>query len=336
MIDLHSVVAFFHKANWTELAITHEINRVLGENTISYSTVGKYVRKFVLAAKEADTPILSTSDADFSLDDRIALVLSEEPFLSTRQIAHKVMMSKSTVHRHLTQSMRWKLRHLKWVPHTLTESEKVTRVQRTTELLGLLQSIKHQGWQYIVTLDESWFYWEIDWEQQWLPEDDEPGTRTRRGIDRKKTMLTIVWNTRGFHVIDAMPRGETFSARYYIDHILTPICRRLIPTGRRKLVIHADNSRCHTAKVVLDFVSQNGVRVAPHPPYSPDIAPSDFFLFGYLKHELRGSCFHIVEELLAGVRALLSQISPETLLGVFDEWIARCERVIANDGDYFE
>jgi hypothetical protein len=44
MIDFHSVAAFFHEAEWTELAITHEINRVLGENTIAYSTVGKYVR----------------------------------------------------------------------------------------------------------------------------------------------------------------------------------------------------------------------------------------------------------------------------------------------------
>jgi hypothetical protein len=43
MIDLHSVVAFFHKAKWTERAITHEINRVLGENTISDSRLGKYV-----------------------------------------------------------------------------------------------------------------------------------------------------------------------------------------------------------------------------------------------------------------------------------------------------
>jgi hypothetical protein len=48
MIDLHSVVAFFHKAEWTELAITHEINRVLGENITAYSTVEKYVSRIHL------------------------------------------------------------------------------------------------------------------------------------------------------------------------------------------------------------------------------------------------------------------------------------------------
>jgi hypothetical protein len=52
MIDLHSVVAFFHKAKWTGLAITREINLVPGENTISYSTVGKYVWMFILSRKK--------------------------------------------------------------------------------------------------------------------------------------------------------------------------------------------------------------------------------------------------------------------------------------------
>jgi hypothetical protein len=58
MIDLHSVVAFFHKAKWTERAITHEINRVLGENIIIYLTLGKYVQMFVLSTKETDTPVV--------------------------------------------------------------------------------------------------------------------------------------------------------------------------------------------------------------------------------------------------------------------------------------
>jgi hypothetical protein len=77
----------------------------------------------------------------------------------------------------------------------LTDIEKLTRFQRSQELLAVLQSVQHQGWQYIVTLEESWFYWDIDLKQQWLPADDEPGTRRRRGIDREKTMLTVLWNT---------------------------------------------------------------------------------------------------------------------------------------------
>jgi hypothetical protein len=106
MIDLHSVIAFSHIAKCTELAMTHEIGRVLGENTISVSTVGTYVRMFVLSTKESDIPIILESEGDFSSDDRIALPLSEEPFLSVRETAKKLIMSKSTVYRHLTHIMK--------------------------------------------------------------------------------------------------------------------------------------------------------------------------------------------------------------------------------------
>jgi hypothetical protein len=115
---------FLSQSEWTELTVTHEIKRVLGRNTIVYSTVGKYVRMFVLSTKETNTPIVPKSENDFSRDGPIALMLSEESFLSVRQIAQKVMMSKSTVYRHLTQTMRSKLRHIKWVPHSLTQSVK--------------------------------------------------------------------------------------------------------------------------------------------------------------------------------------------------------------------
>jgi hypothetical protein len=102
-------------------------------------------------------PIVPESESGFSLDDRITPVLSEEPFLSVRQVAKKVVMLKSIVRRHLTQTMRQKLRHLKGLPHSLTESGKMNRAQRATALLELPQAIIDEMWQYIVTLDDSCF-----------------------------------------------------------------------------------------------------------------------------------------------------------------------------------
>jgi hypothetical protein len=104
--DSPASVAFFYKPKWTELAIAHEINRLLGENNVSRSTLGKYVRMFVLSMKETDAPVVPESDDDFSFDDRIILILSKEPFLSVGQIAKKVMMSKSTGYCNLAQTMR--------------------------------------------------------------------------------------------------------------------------------------------------------------------------------------------------------------------------------------
>jgi hypothetical protein len=77
-------------------------------------------------------------------------------------------------------------------------------------------------------------------------------------------------------------------------------------------------------------------QICPASPYSPDIVASDFFLFGDLKRELRGSCFQTGEEPLAEIRKLVGEMSPENLLDVFHDWISWRESLIASDGNYFE
>jgi histone-lysine N-methyltransferase SETMAR len=59
----------------------------------------------------------------------------------------------------------------------------------------------------------------------------------------------------------------------------------------RKLVVHAENARAHTAQKCRTVCQGNGLRLAPLPPYSPDLAPSDFFLFDYAKGPLKGMVF---------------------------------------------
>lgn len=67
---------------------------------------------------------------------------------------------------------------------------------------------------------------------------------------------------------------------------------------------------------------------APQPPYSPDIAPSDFFLFRYIKSKLNGQHFDSVKSLLKEVQEILSEISKDTLKKVFEDWERRLNEVI--------
>jgi hypothetical protein len=49
------------------------------------------------------------------------------------------------------------------------------------------------------------------------------------------------------------------------------------------LIVHAENSGRHTEKKSLDFLEQNGMKNVPHSLCRPDLAPSDFYLFGHVK-----------------------------------------------------
>jgi histone-lysine N-methyltransferase SETMAR len=163
--------------------------------------------------------------------------------------------------------------------------------------LRQLRSIEHQGWQFIITLDKSWFYLSTDHEQIWLRGEDKPPERPRHTIQDPKMTVTIVWNPLGFHLLDALPKGNTFDAEYYRINLLTELLPLRPQVDGTIPVIHADNARSHIARKFRAFCEENLLRLAVQPVYSPDLAPSDFFLFGHIKHCLRGIAFPSREEL---------------------------------------
>jgi hypothetical protein len=69
-----------------------------------------------------------------------------------------------------------------------------------------------------------------------------------------------------------------------------------------------------------------------HPPYSPDLAPSDFHLFGYPKDRLQGQHFEDGDQLFDAIMALTRTIEKVALQRVFPEWMERLRRCIdSND-----
>jgi transposase len=131
-------------------------------------------------------------------------------------------------------------------------------------------------------------------------------------------MMVIAWNALGFHLVEALPKDRRFHAEYDRDKILRELIRLRPQAGERNLVIHADILSPHTAQKGRAFCSENGLRIATHPPYSPDFAPSDLFPFDYVKDSLQGIIFASREESLAGISEELDEIPPETLPRVFE------------------
>jgi histone-lysine N-methyltransferase SETMAR len=74
------------------------------------------------------------------------------------------------------------------------------------------------------------------------------------------------------------------------------------------LPVQADNARPLTAKKVIEFIAGNGMEKAPHPPYSLDLAPCDFYLFGYIKDRLAGASFDGPDRLLQAIDAIFQSI----------------------------
>jgi transposase len=208
------------------------------------------------------------------------------------------------------------------------------RVILSRELLRQFRSIEHHGWRFIVTLDESWFYLFADHEQIWLRVEEQPPETPRHTTQELKITVTIAWNPLGFHLLEALPKGNTFHDEYYRVDILTKLLPLRRQVDRKRLIIHADNAKPHTAPKCRAFCEENRLRLAVHPLYSPDLAPSDSFPFGHIKYCLQGIAFPSREELLAAIHEIVGAIPRPTLEGVFRHWMERPEGVSQKHGDY--
>jgi len=97
-----------------------------------------------------------------------------------------------------------------------------------------------------------------------------------------------------------------------------------------------DNAPDHTLLLIRSYLAKHQTSVVPHPPYSPDLAPADFFLFPKLKTTLKGHRFLTVEKIKENAIRELCTITESAFQEVFQQWKKYWEWCIASRGDYFE
>jgi len=74
----------------------------------------------------------------------------------------------------------------------------------------------------------------------------------------------------------------------------------------------------------------------PQSPYSPDLAPCDFFLFLKIKRTLKGRRFASIDEIKSASLKKLKTISKTEFQSCFEEWKKRWHKCVISNGDYFE
>jgi len=94
--------------------------------------------------------------------------------------------------------------------------------------------------------------------------------------------------------IDYLEKGKTVTGLYYAELLgrFAAELQKILPhLGKKKVLFHHDNAPAHTSALAKAKLVALGYELLPHPPYSPDLAPCDFFLFPNLKMSLVGQKF---------------------------------------------
>ncbi|CAF3140346.1 unnamed protein product, partial [Rotaria sp. Silwood2] len=194
----------------------------------------------------------------------------------------------------------------------------------------------------IVTDDKRWIYHRQIGRKSsnatWISGNELPRTVIHRNKSEPKSLFCLFFKSNGPILIHKVDKGKAIDHNYYIENCLKPVINEIRKqeklSGTKGIKLLHDNGSSHTHRDVIDYLTEEGIEIMPHPPYSPDLVPCDFWLNDYIKRNVTDQ---ENEELPArAVCEIANNIPEKEFKKTFDKLLERMELCINNNGDYFE
>ena len=334
-LEVRSVIKFLWKSGKKNKEIVRLINGVNGEGAVSLRMVQKWTLRFRRGDTTIFDKIRSGAPKKEEIREKIEIFIKQCPYASAREIASTVECDKRTVSKILKNELGMNKVNIRWIPKMLTDHHKLERVRLAKEMLTVLTN--QNQYKLVYTQDETWIYLQNPRKTMWVMSGMERPMVEKRQIGAKKLMISVIFNVNGIASVVVLPRGQIFNKRFFIDVVIDDFIKKVkIPKSRdekRKVKLHCDNAPVHN---IDEELRQLNIPRVPQPPYSPDLAPCDFYLFGHLKSLLEGKNFASDDQLVDEVQEILHSIPISTLHGVYDEWVQRLKKCIEIGGSYLE
>lgn len=172
-----------------------------------------------------------------------------------------------------------------------------------------------------MTVDETWIHHYTPETKiqsgQWILPGERAPKKAQTVQSAGKVMATVFWDSQGIIFIDYLEKGKTITGQYYSELLgrfdLAFKETRTLPY-RKKMPFHHDNAPAHSSAFVTAKLVDLGYEILPHAPYSPDLAPCDFFLFPNMKKWLGGQRFHSNTEVITETEAYFADLQESYFL----------------------
>ena len=190
----------------------------------------------------------------------------------------------------------------RWVPRNLNMQDRQQRVESGRDHLEVYIANPEDFHTRLVTEDETWLHhWDPDTKEsmQWKHPGSPPPKKFRTHPSAGKVMATVFWDSKGIILIDYKPAGTSVTGEYYAN--VNKQLRVAIKEKRRGKLA-AGVLLLHDAPVHKSRVAQSAIRECKF-EHSPNLAPSDYYLFSNLKSHLLGTRFRDDDELKAATEA---------------------------------
>lgn len=345
-IEHRAVIKFLTKQGKSQKIIHEEMVAVYQDCAPSLSTVQKWSSEFKRGRESIEDdprsggPVSGTTEENVKKVEKLVL---EDARIKIKMLADMTHLSVGTIHAILHDHLNLSKVSARWVPRMLTAPQKQVRVECCKEFLELCGEDPSIIFNRLVTGDETWVHhYDPESKQesmQWIEKGAQPPKKFKVIPSAGKIMATVFWDSKGILLIEYTKKGESITAASYATTLRN--LREAIKGKRRGkltagvLLLH-DNAPVHKARVAKAAVRECGFEEITHPPYSPDLAPSDYYLFPNLKKHLRGKRFSDDEELKVAINTYFEEKPEEYFLQGLEKLISRSNKCIEVLGDYTE
>ncbi|KAI6656093.1 Transposase [Oopsacas minuta] len=281
--------------------IFSELQEILCVDCPSRFTVERWAVRFrsgdtdVTDLPRCGRPVSATPSENIALIESMVI---KDKYISVNQLELRMEISSGAIHTILTTELGYRSICGKWVLHKLSENQRLARLNIAKKLLETYENCDSRCLTELITGNETWVYY--------------------------STPYSIIRSDHGSHGIVLQllcESGKAVTATFFTEQVLPNLIKNIEKyrpkTGTRGMKILIDNASSHTAKLTKNFLDVEGLELLHHPPYSPDLAPCDFWLFSKLEIYLHGKDFNTLQALGTGLYQYFKSIPEEEYRNVF-------------------
>lgn len=343
--EIRVVIKYFFLKGLKPLEIKSELDSTFPGSSPTLQTIRNWTNEFKRGRRSTKSipppgrPKTATSAENI---EKVRQIVSKDRRMKLLEIAEASGISEERVHFILHKELNMRKLCARWVPRLLTSDNKLKRVSTSKSCLEKME--RHDDFfRRLITVDETWVHHYTPetkrQSMQWIAVGEPAPKKAKTVASSGKVLATVFWDARGIILIDYLQQGRTITGEYYanlLDQLKDCVLEKRPHLSKKKIFFLQDNAPPHTSKVAMSKIAEIGFELIAHPPYSPDLAPSDFYLFPKLKEYLAGKKYGSNDEVISAVDGYFEDLDKSAYNSGIRDLKNRLLKCIEVQGEYVE